>query len=230
MSSSRVHDLLQDGLNKLKIQCPEATIFSLNVYIDEIILWNAAYKLVAAVDRKELIIRHVLDSLAPLIYIKQSVMDAPLPVNLADAGSGNGLPGIPVSLCLPDMPMTLIERSGRRAGFLRNAVVMAGKPEITIAEQDIREVSDLFSVVMFRAFRPLPDIFRELSRITKPGGTLFAYKGKAVSLAEELDAVPSGWLKGWQVAVHSIEVPFLDAERHVCVLKKPGEISKTGIS
>lgn len=230
MSSNTVYDLLEAGLSQLKIHYSEATIYSLNAYIDEIILWNTAYKLVAAVDRKELIVRHVLDSLAPLAYISQSVRSAPPPVNLADAGSGNGLPGIPVSLCIPDVPMTLIERSGRRAGFLRNAVVMAGKPEVTIAEQDIREVSGLFSVVMFRAFRPLPDIFRELARITKPGGTLFAYKGKAVSLAEELDAVPSDWLTGWQVTVHPVDVPFLEAERHICVLKKPGEISKTGIS
>jgi 16S rRNA (guanine527-N7)-methyltransferase len=57
--------LLICGLEKLDI-IPENRIVSLlNKYVEEIELFNPAYGLVKVKDRNELIIKHVLDSLAP---------------------------------------------------------------------------------------------------------------------------------------------------------------------
>ncbi|MDR1058118.1 MAG: class I SAM-dependent methyltransferase, partial [Treponema sp.] len=111
-------------INRVLISRKERIFFSLETYIAEIELFNPAYGLVGAGDRRELVIKHILDSLAPLGIIHRLLSAFPSPYNIADAGSGAGLPGIPLAICLPDVSFTLIERMGRRAGFLRNTLAV----------------------------------------------------------------------------------------------------------
>ncbi|MCK5155804.1 MAG: class I SAM-dependent methyltransferase, partial [Spirochaetales bacterium] len=140
--------LLEKGLEQLEIDFSTSRIDALLTFVDEILFWNDTYKLVAVSSRDELIIRHILDSLAPLPLLKNKIKTFDRSVTIADVGSGNGLPGLPLSLFLPECEFTLIERSGRRAGFLRNAVVQSGADlvrspgtPLEIIEMDIQDVT-----------------------------------------------------------------------------------------
>ncbi|MDR2134356.1 MAG: class I SAM-dependent methyltransferase, partial [Treponema sp.] len=118
------------------IDCRRQTILELlERYIAEIELFNSAYGLVKVQDRRELIVRHILDSLAPLGIIARLLAppagdaaaagEAPAAAAVpraADVGSGAGLPGIPLAIAMPRVNFTLIERMKRRAGFLRNTL------------------------------------------------------------------------------------------------------------
>ena len=121
--------LLEEGIEILRggdkeIDClfaPHAAeiIDLLDRYIKEIELFNPAYGLVGAADSSELVIKHILDSLAPLGIISRMLdRSAACRTQIADAGSGAGLPGIPLAIVLKDINFTLIEKMGRRAGFL----------------------------------------------------------------------------------------------------------------
>jgi 16S rRNA G527 N7-methylase RsmG len=52
--------------------------------------------------------------------------------NLVDVGSGAGFPAIPVKVFLPDLQLTLVERSQKKVGFLRKAVAVLGLGNVTI--------------------------------------------------------------------------------------------------
>ena len=169
--------LLKDGLSKLDLDSDNSLISLLCKYIDEIELFNPAYGLVKVQDRCELVIKHILDSLAPVGIFRRLIETSVLPAMpaVADVGSGAGLPGIPLAMCMPDASFTLIERMGRRAGFLRNTIAVLGLSNVQIEETDMEKLkfnsvnNSGYDLIVFRAFKPLdPIILRDLSRLLKP--------------------------------------------------------------
>lgn len=172
-------------------------------------------------DRDELIIKHMFDSLAPLALLKQELERIALTrsqIKIADLGSGNGLPGLPLSLFLPEYAFSLVERSGRRANFLRNAVAQCSAQNVEIIEDDLQQVKETFAVTLFRAFRPLSEILETVSALTDPGGTMCAYKGRKEQIEEELKTIGASRLARWSVSLKPVRVPFLSAERTLLVL------------
>jgi 16S rRNA (guanine527-N7)-methyltransferase len=239
-----VEDLLTEGLLALcadpvisGILQPrlDATAVLLGKYMDEIEALNFAYGLVKVSGRKELIVKHILDSLAPLGHIARLFDPAGPPVprerqpggsaapagspefRLADAGSGAGLPGIPLAICLPGVQVNLIERMTRRADFLRNAAAVLRLSNVTVEETEMEQApAGRFNVVAFRAFRPLEKaVLKGLFRLLAPGGRLAAYKGKREKTEAELAELPPESRE-----IHPLVVPFLNEERHLVVIRR----------
>jgi 16S rRNA (guanine527-N7)-methyltransferase len=203
----------------------DGVIGQLNNYIEEIERFNPAYGLVGAKDRRELVVKHILDSLAPLGILSRllggGAVSGPTPASgpplVADVGSGAGLPGIPLAIALPGARFTLIERMGRRIGFLQNtqAVLALGNLEVEEGELE-KALPGRFDLVVFRAFRPLEGpILRFLLRLLRDGGCLAAYKGRREAAEAEMGAsYPAG---PWEIL--PCPVPFLDEERHLVVIR-----------
>jgi 16S rRNA (guanine527-N7)-methyltransferase len=217
-------DLLSDGISALCENDKEIErIFSnrseeiislLCRYINEIELFNSAYGLVGTSDTKELVIRHILDSLAPLGKI--SLLLSKNSATIADAGSGAGLPGIPLAIALPECKFTLIERMGRRAGFLLNTCAILKLSNVSVEESEFEKTKNSpFSLVTFRAFKPMePKLIKNLFKVCEKGGAIAAYKGKLDKINQEMAPLQSGQ---WEAIPYA--VPFLDEERHLLVIK-----------
>jgi len=202
-------ETLITGLEQIGIEYNKIQLDKLELYISEIELWNKKYKLVGA-DGETLIIRHVLDSLSSVPELKKLKF-----MTAADVGSGAGLPGIPLSIFFPDVHFTLIERSGRRAGFLRNVLGLLNVTEsVSILESDLDEVKTKYDLVLFRAFRNLVDFYESLIKIKTSDGCLFAYKGKIDIIESEISKLKN---KN-RVDIIKAYVPFLEAERNFCIL------------
>jgi 16S rRNA (guanine527-N7)-methyltransferase len=233
---------LEEGLIKLResdtdidvILAPrfEKVISLLDAYTGEIELFNPAYGLVGTQDHDELVIKHILDSIAPLGIIyrllkEQNSIDNETPARIADVGSGAGLPGIPLAVCLPDTPFTLIERMGRRSVFLRNALAKLGITNTEVEEKEMEKAApNRFNLITFRAFRPLEkSILKGLSRLRTKDGILAAYKGRREKIDEEMAAaekISIGKTAGkklftWEAI--PCPVPFLEGERHLLTIK-----------
>ncbi|MDR2661790.1 MAG: 16S rRNA (guanine(527)-N(7))-methyltransferase RsmG [Treponema sp.] len=194
----------------------------LDRYAAEIERFNPLYGLVRVKDREELVTRHIFDSLAPLGHIAAllGLRRQNRGPQLADAGSGAGLPGIPLAICLPGVPVTLIERMGRRANFLRNTLAVLGLSSVTVEETEMeRFPPGRFKVVTFRAFHPLErTLLHSLFRLLAPAGpsgpgVLAAYKGRREKLAAELEAASC------TAEIIPLSVPFLKEERHLALIR-----------
>jgi len=213
------------GIEALIAPRLESVAALLSAYVREIETFNPALSLVGTDDRPELVTRHILDSLSPLGIIAGKLTEregaVSNPANIADVGSGAGLPGIPLAIALPDARFTLIERKGRRAGFLRHAVETLGLSNVAVEEQEMEKVKPgRFTLVTFRAFRPLdPGIYKKLARLCTKGGVLAAYKGRREKTGAEMVALeqalplPAG---RWELL--PCPVPGLDEERHLLLI------------
>ncbi|MCL2380630.1 MAG: 16S rRNA (guanine(527)-N(7))-methyltransferase RsmG [Treponema sp.] len=220
--------ILEEGLAKLGLDGTRINSAALFRYIEEIELFNPAYGLVKVRDRRELIAKHILDSLAPLNAIRSLTADTPQETRIADVGSGAGLPGIPLAICMPEVEFVLIERMGRRAGFLRNVAAVLALANVRVEEAEMEKISpaSCFDIAVFRAFRPLePAIFKGLSRLLAPGGVLAAYKGRRQAIEEEMASLFGAMEKtalpcisGWETL--PLEVPFLEEERHLLLIRR----------
>lgn len=226
--------MLKEGLSKLGLGGEERILRLLTRYISEIELFNGAYGLVKVKDSQELIVKHILDSLAPISVLRALLKDITkgnAVRRVADAGSGAGLPGIPLAICLQDTEFTLIERMVRRTGFLRNtlAVLALNNAKVEEAEMEVFAAAEAgrgkFDLVVFRAFRPFePFILKGLFSLLASGGCLAAYKGRRQVIEEEMEKVlnernpPIG---GWEAL--PLDVPFLNEERHLVLIKPYAE-------
>ncbi len=206
---------LEAGLGALGLE--RALAGPLLAYLALLLRWNATYNLTAIRDPREMVAKHLLDSLA------MHAATAPIAAaggRLADLGTGAGLPGIPLAIAQPGLQVALVESSGKKARFLREAVRSLGLGKARAVESRIEafDAPGAFDAITARALATLPLILELGGHLLKPGGVLLAMKG--VVPADEIAALPAGW----EVReVRPLAVPGLVAERHlVVVARTPG--------
>lgn len=212
--------LLREGLARLKIPFAEEQLVKIRIFLEELERWNRRYGFVARrdpdsrrLDMRQMIVRHVLDSLAAWDSLKALASGK----QIADVGSGAGFPGIPLAVFLPDSRFTLLEPSVKKTAFLRNAAILANLENIEVVETHLEKVRRRFDLVVLRAFSPLARALDDLQRILEADGAIIAYKGKLSRIMEELDACG---LDAKALDIVAVRVPFLDEERHLVVIPK----------
>ena len=181
-------------------------------YLALLARWNATYNLTAVRDPREMLSKHLLDSLAMQPFVRDIA-------TLADLGTGPGLPGIPLAIATPGLQVTLVESNGKKARFLREAVrtLKLGNARVAESRAEALDAPGAFDAITARALATLPDILAVGGHLPRPGGRLLAMKGAVPR--EEIAALPPGWRLE---AVHPLAVPGLDGERHLIVAVRDG--------
>ena len=219
-------ELLQAGLQALHIEDRQGQLQDmLSRYIRELETFNAAFNLVKVQNTQELIIKHILDSLAPWQILAEWIdtHQAENRCAIADIGSGAGLPGIPLA-CLfllknSNIEFTLIERMNKRCAVLENIQVMLNLTNTTVLESEAEKAPvDYFDIAVFRAFRPLDQtMLATLQKRIRSTGILAAYKGKHTAIEEEMQAL-GAYEPAYQII--PVQTPFYDAERNLVTISK----------
>lgn len=217
-------ELLRSGIEDIYSEdnCKDCDALAkrLGKFYDEITLFNPTYALVNASD-KELIIRHLLDCLAPAPIIEKEIGKTDSSVKVADLGSGAGLPGIVLASAFLDWDFTLVERMGRRAGFLRNTLAVLGlSQKVQVLQKDLSEVQNQYNMITFRAFRPFKDIIFDLDRILLPKGKVFAYKSSDENIEQEIQTIESLLPRVFTTKIVSYSVPYSTAKRQLLIVEK----------
>jgi len=191
----------------------------LGCYIEAIEKWNPAYGLVGA-SGDELIVKHILDSLAPLAIIEGLVAEAVASGErpaLVDLGTGAGLPGIPLAIAEPNVDVTLLDRMTRRIRFLEDMKSTLPLDNVDIIEEQVERAKGSYDIVTFRAFRPFErKLFKRVFSVCAPDGFVVAYKGKHDRARAELAEIEGLYSSA---EILPFKVPFLDDERCVVVMR-----------
>jgi 16S rRNA (guanine527-N7)-methyltransferase len=216
-------ELLGLGLAELGLDPSGDGRSRLERYRAAIEAWNPAYGLVGA-SGDELVIKHLLDSLAPLQVLTRLLEAGGRPglsggsdrPGIVDLGTGAGLPGIPLSIALPGADVTLLDRMTRRIRFLTAMKTELPLPNVDIIEEQVERAKGSYDLVTFRAFRPFErKLFKRVFSVCSPGGYVVAYKGRKERAREELGEIAGLYA---DAEILPIKVPFLDDERCVVVM------------
>lgn len=123
-----------------------------------VLKWNDKINLIAVGTAKKFWLRHIIDCLQLLSFIKDKN------IHVVDIGSGAGLPGVILSICGVEL-VTLIESDIRKSAFLLQAASLSSnKINIhTIRVEDIKIDCDILTA---RAFADLSTIFDLTKNIT----------------------------------------------------------------
>lgn len=199
-------EILLQGLADLQLALSEQQIEALLRFVSLIEKWNKAYNLTAVRDPEQMMRLHILDSLTVLPHVK-----AP---RVADIGTGAGLPGIPLAICMPDCYFTLVDSNSKKTRFVQQAVLELGLQNVEVLHSRVEQwqPQSLCSTVISRAFANMDDIMQLTSHLLADDGLLLAMKGQVPE--QELTRLQS------EYTVISLKVPGVEAERCLISMEK----------
>ncbi len=122
--------------------------------------------------------RNYIDSLMPYL-ITDWLNDAS---NLLDVGSGAGFPGIPLSIVMPHVQITLLDSLAKRVDFLNGVIKDLGLNAQTVhmrAEEAAKQpgLREVFDIVTARAVAALPTLCELCLPFVRVGGAFIDYHG-----------------------------------------------------
>ena len=203
---------VRSQLDRLNFEVNDEACDKLTKYLQGMLLWNKAYNLTAITNPKEMIIKHLLDSL-----VLAPELEKRFPKGcFIDVGTGAGLPGVPLSIVLPASSFTLLDSATKRTRFITQMKIEIGLPNATVVTSRVQDFQpvDKFDAVLSRAFASGEDMVNWSEHLLKKGGKMAAMKGKFMeSEWGVVDAFPHR-------EVVELEVPGLDEERHLIFLSK----------
>ncbi|WP_145509115.1 16S rRNA (guanine(527)-N(7))-methyltransferase RsmG [Yersinia alsatica] len=200
---------LDSLLSAADIALPDQQKHQLIGYVELLHKWNKAYNLTSVRDPMQMLVRHILDSIVVNPHLQGS--------RFIDVGTGPGLPGIPLAIVRPDAHFTLLDSLGKRVRFLRQVQHELGLSNIEPVQSRVEDfvAEPPFDGVISRAFASLQDMLSWCHHLpAKPEGRFYALKG--VRPDDELAILPAGITLE---SVIRLQVPELDGERHLVILK-----------
>ena len=149
-----------DQINRLKSLYPDISVNQVGCierYIDLILDANQRINLIGSSTVANIFQRHILDCMQLIGKINGAS-------NIIDLGSGSGLPGLLLSIVLPDSNFYLIEKSKLKADFLHDVIDKLDLRNVRVFNGDIYSgLNDFIKIknklIVSRAFKSLYDIF-----------------------------------------------------------------------
>ena len=207
--------ILHQGLEQLKIGLtPEAREKLLDfgrLVLEE----NESTNLVGRTTLEELVVKDVLDSVAPFAQVAPR---SPL----IDVGSGAGFPGVPLAIAFPHVETALLEPRTKRAAFLQMAIERLQIGNCSVLKKTAQSAALLqarYACCAVRALGAADLAITVCPPLLSSGGALVLYRGR------ESEPAPRQIRKALDAGLEfkearEVRVPYLIGVRHVWCFTK----------
>lgn len=183
--------------------------------------WNTRFNLTRITDPEEIVIKHLLDSIAPAASLPSS---GPA----LDIGTGAGFPGIPLKIFHQDLDMCLLDARRKKVGFLEAVIANLGLQGHRAVHGRWEEFArapenrSLFRLITMRAVKLEPK-YLSLAVPTLARGGVFAWWSgpESESAAEDMirKTLPARLEFAGKIPY---SLPGIERPRSVCTWKKTG--------
>ncbi|HEY0268544.1 MAG TPA: 16S rRNA (guanine(527)-N(7))-methyltransferase RsmG [Methyloradius sp.] len=205
IGSDKLLKKLTQGIEQAGLGLPDSAVKKLMDYLVLLQKWNKVHNLTAVRDVADMVTLHLLDSLSVLPHIKAKT--------LLDVGSGGGLPGIPLAICLPDLQVTVIDSNQKKTSFMRQAKAELHIDNLQVVSGRVEQYKAAyrFDIIISRAFSEISLFLNLTKHLLAENGKWLAMKG--VYPAEELAQTQAE-----SAEIIPLMVPGLEAQRHLVVI------------
>jgi 16S rRNA (guanine527-N7)-methyltransferase len=210
-----LRQLIQQGCEAQCVPVTQEVVDKLTAFVKLLSKWNRVYNLTSVRRPDEMVNRHIQDSLIVLPWITGP--------DLLDVGSGAGLPGLPLAMVKPELTVTCLDANAKKTRFIQQAVSELDLQNVRVEHQRVEKYRPeaQFHQVISRAFSSLQQMQESAGHLCLSNGELLAMKG--ANPVEELSVLRN---MGYAPQVSVLQVPGLDAQRHLVRWMPSGAIKK----
>ncbi len=215
---------IQQAAGGIGVALDAAQAAQLAAYRDLLTAWNVRFNLTAITDDEAILTRHFVDSLTALRALPAP--DSSRNLTLIDVGTGAGLPGIPLKIARPDLDVTLLDGTGKKATFCETAIATLGLRGIRAVKGRAEEAAHqkehraFYRIVIARALAPLPTLVEYLLPFARANGVCIAMKGSEARAETAQAARAIHALGGELERVEAVALPGLPDQRALVVIRK----------
>jgi 16S rRNA (guanine527-N7)-methyltransferase len=215
---------LGQGLERLGLEVALPARRQLVEYLALIDRWNRVYNLTAVRNPADMLVQHLLDSLAVVIPLRRHLHARGVgpdfdgaSARILDVGSGGGLPGVVLSVVERQWDVTCVDAVAKKASFIRQVAAELGLPNLRAQHARVEDLlaPPGFDIVTSRAFASLADFVSLTGHLLSATGVWMAMKGKVPE--DEVADLPAG-IEVFHV--EPLEVPGLEAQRCLVWMRK----------
>ena len=212
-------EIMQKYLKKIETSLKTSEQQAFYRYMEMLLEWNEKMNLTAITEKKEIILKHFIDSLTINKYIQGKG-------TVLDIGTGAGFPGIPLKIANPNIKFVLVDSLNKRIGFLeevkkklklKDIDLVHGRAEDLGHMQEYRENA---GAVVSRAVSNLSTLAEYMLPFAKVGGVCICMKGSNISEEIEDSKNALNVLGGKIEKIEKIILPNSNMERNLIIIKK----------
>ncbi|ACL77771.1 16S rRNA (guanine(527)-N(7))-methyltransferase RsmG [Ruminiclostridium cellulolyticum] len=216
---NELKQLLIDGMTYYKKEITDIQIKQFEKYMELLKEWNKKINLTAIEDDREIVIKHFIDSISIVPYVKNENL------KIIDIGTGAGFPGIPLKIVNPQNKVTLLDSLDKRVKFLNEVINGINITQISAIHGRAEDFGtnpvyrEKYDIAVARAVANLPVLLEYCLPFVKINGIFIAMKG---SNTEEFENCNKALdiLGGKIEKIEKMELPFTNIERNVVVVRK----------
>jgi len=189
--------------------------------------WNRVHNLTAIAESSSVLTHHLLDCLAIVGPLERALVQylgadvAKRGLNFLDAGTGAGLPGIPLAIARPAWHGTLVDAVQKKCAFLQQARIELHLTNVTVCHARLESANlGPQELIVSRAFASLREFVERTQRLLRPQGLWAAMKGR--NPVTEAADLPAGVEL---LETITLRVPLLREQRHLVLLRLGGASS-----
>ena len=219
MLLSEFEKIFIEEAQKINIELDKNQIEKFYKYMDLLIEWNEKINLTAITNRKDIIVKHFIDSLTIQRYLGDAV-------NIIDVGTGAGFPGIPIKIINPNLKVVLVDSLNKRINFLQDVIKKLNLDNIEVIHaraEDLgqnKKYREAFDIVTSRAVANMSVLSEYLLPLARVNGKCICMKGSDIEEELENSKYAINLLGGKIEQVDKFELSNERIGRNIIIVKK----------
>ncbi len=219
MLLSEFEKIFMEEAQKINIELDKNQIEKFYKYMDLLIEWNEKINLTAITNRKDIIVKHFIDSLTIQRYLGDAV-------NIIDVGTGAGFPGIPIKIINPNLKVVLVDSLNKRINFLQDVIKKLNLDNIEVIHaraEDLgqnKKYREAFDIVTSRAVANMSVLSEYLLPLARVNGKCICMKGSDIEEELENSKYAINLLGGKIEQVDKFELSNERIGRNIVIVKK----------
>lgn len=218
-----IKEILQSGIKELDLHISNEQINTFERFMDLMLEWNEKINLTAITEPTQIVTKHFLDSLLPLVFVDKYQLNLDL---IIDIGTGGGFPGIPLKIMQPEKSILLADSLKKRISYLEIVIAELKFSKIETHHGRAEEMGknpefrEKFTAVFSRAVAAMNILLEYSLPFLQIGGIFVALKGPTYKeeLEEAKDAIQI--LGGELLGVEEVTLPLCREQRSLIFIKK----------